>query len=397
MNQNRSRSVLSQLMLPILFFLAADLRAAGPGDKGPGLAELYRAGRAKLVADLVIDVGALPEEAQIQAIADFDTDREGNLYALDCTAGDIKKFDRTGKFIKVIGRKGQGPGEFQVPFLMAVNNGTILVYDATGRKLNRFDLDGKFIRSLTWPVPGETTSKIMSLPGGGFILETEKDHFDLSDKPQDIRIVTIGEDLEPGKELCKRSVLRTKRRRTPQGLATNIPQPYVPDIRWTVTPEGLALIGFSDKYAFDTFEPLKGRTGGFSWHAEPVPVTAEDRKRWFNSMLITDVNTEQGRPIGDNVPDYLRKNTFFPEFKPLFDQIICDPEGNILVCPVTVEGRSIVFDAFSPAGRFIARTDLSGGRKDLELYIKRTANGSLWSLSVDTEGDLLLSRWRISE
>ncbi len=174
MNQNRSRYILFPLMLPILFFLGADLRADIPGDKGPGLAGLYRTDRAKLVADLVIDVVALPEEAQIKVIGNVETDRTGNLFVVDMLSCDIKKFDRKGKLIKVIGRKGQGPGEFQMPYLIAAGRDSFLVFDVMTQKLNRLDLDGNFIRGLSVPFPGETPKRLMSLPGGGFILETEK-------------------------------------------------------------------------------------------------------------------------------------------------------------------------------------------------------------------------------
>ncbi len=391
MNKNRSRSAFFSLILPILVFLTADLPAATPGDKGPGLAALYRTGRARLVADLVIDAGTLPEEAQFKVIGSLETDRTGSLYVVDMLSCDIKKFDRTGKFVKVIGRKGQGPGEFQMPYLIAAGRDSFLVFDVLSYRLNRLDLDGNFIRGQLVPFPGEDPKRLMSLPGGGFILETEKPNYDQSDKPQDVRIVTIGEDLEPGNEICKRGVLRARHRRTPQGPITNVLQPYVPDIGWTVTHEGLVLIGFSDKYAFDSFDPRKGRTGGFSWHSRPARVTSEDRKRWFSSM------SSNLKSMGDNVPGFIREATDFPDFKPLFGQVLCDPEGNILVRPILEEPAKNVYDAFSPDGLFIARIDLSGGEKNVYRELIQTSDGSLWSWDGDGDDNYKIIRWRISE
>ena len=391
MNNDRSRSVSISSILPILVFLTAVLPAATSGDKGPGLAELYRTGRARLVADLVIDAGALPEKAQVQLVATMETDPTGSLYVLDMLACDIKKFDRTGKFIKSIGRKGQGPGEFQMPYLIAVGRNSFLVYDITSQKLNRLDLDGNFIRGLSVPFSGEDPKKIMSLPGGGFVLETEKDYYDISDKPQDIRIVTIGGEFEPGNDLYKRQIMRTKYRRTPQGPITNVPQPYVPDISWTVTHEGLVLIGISDKYTFDSFDPRKGRTGGFSWHSRPVRVTAEDRKRWFSSL------SSNLKSMGNNVPGFIREGTDFPDFKPLFDRVLCDPEGNILVRPILEEPAKNIYDAFTPDGRFIARIDLSGGEKNVYRELTQTSDGSLWSWARDEDDNYIITRWRIAE
>jgi len=44
-----------------------------------------------------------------------DADEAGKVYVLDRKAGQIKVFDPQGNFLRAIGRRGQGPGEFQEP------------------------------------------------------------------------------------------------------------------------------------------------------------------------------------------------------------------------------------------------------------------------------------------
>ena len=71
-------------------------------------------------------------------------DKDQNIYILDWEASDIKKFNKLGEFQKVIGRAGQGPGEFHYPAIVFINNDTLTVYNNGSRKVSKFDLDGKF-------------------------------------------------------------------------------------------------------------------------------------------------------------------------------------------------------------------------------------------------------------
>ena len=58
----------------------------------------------------------------------------------------IVKFDKTGKFIKAWGKKGMGPGEFDVPHTLAFDSrGRLFVGDRQNNRIQIFDQDGKFV------------------------------------------------------------------------------------------------------------------------------------------------------------------------------------------------------------------------------------------------------------
>jgi DNA-binding beta-propeller fold protein YncE len=58
----------------------------------------------------------------------------------------IVKFDRTGKFLKTWGRKGMGPGEFDVVHTLVFDSrGRLFVGDRQNNRIQIFDQDGKFI------------------------------------------------------------------------------------------------------------------------------------------------------------------------------------------------------------------------------------------------------------
>jgi len=70
-------------------------------------------------------------------------DSSGNVYAMDNMQHTFFKFDRYGNFLKKIGRRGQGPGELEFPFLISLGENKVFISDNKG--ISIFDLDGKFI------------------------------------------------------------------------------------------------------------------------------------------------------------------------------------------------------------------------------------------------------------
>jgi len=84
---------------------------------------------------------------------------EGHSSAPGSTAR-ILKFDRTGKLIKVIGKYGAGPGEFNQPHALAFDSrGRLFVGDRGNNRLQIIDQEGNFIAD--WPQ--------FSRPSGVFI------------------------------------------------------------------------------------------------------------------------------------------------------------------------------------------------------------------------------------
>jgi hypothetical protein len=58
----------------------------------------------------------------------------------------VVKFDKNGKFLKTWGKKGMGPGEFDVPHTIALDSrGRVFVGDRQNNRIQIFDQDGKFI------------------------------------------------------------------------------------------------------------------------------------------------------------------------------------------------------------------------------------------------------------
>jgi streptogramin lyase len=88
----------------------------------------------------------------------------GDIFVADGHGGNsnnrIVKFTKDGKFIKTWGKKGTGPGEFDIPHCLAFDSiGRLFVGDRNNNRIQIFDQDGKYIEE--W--------KQFSRPSGIFI------------------------------------------------------------------------------------------------------------------------------------------------------------------------------------------------------------------------------------
>jgi DNA-binding beta-propeller fold protein YncE len=74
----------------------------------------------------------------------------GDIFVADGHGGDtsarVAKFSKDGTLIKAWGRKGSGPGEFNVPHRLAIDSsGRLFVADRANNRIQVFDQDGKFL------------------------------------------------------------------------------------------------------------------------------------------------------------------------------------------------------------------------------------------------------------
>jgi hypothetical protein len=78
-------------------------------------------------------------------------DDNENIYVIEIKDQVIKVFGSDGKYIKTIGAKGSGPGEFrEISYLAVTKDGELLVMDPTSRRTSFFDSSGRFLKSFQW-------------------------------------------------------------------------------------------------------------------------------------------------------------------------------------------------------------------------------------------------------
>jgi hypothetical protein len=75
-------------------------------------------------------------------------DSEGNIYVMDGGNSRIQKFDPKGEYVQTIGKKGQGPGEFDSMYGFYIDQGN-QIYVSSGTQIQKFNTEGVFEKGIT--------------------------------------------------------------------------------------------------------------------------------------------------------------------------------------------------------------------------------------------------------
>lgn len=93
----------------------------------------------------------------------------GRLYIADDQQHRVIVFDPRGRFLRHLGRHGSGPGEFQQPWLVAVDRfDSVYVWDAAQARVSVFGPDLQYRRSFR--VPAQWAVNSMAFPATGEIV-----------------------------------------------------------------------------------------------------------------------------------------------------------------------------------------------------------------------------------
>lgn len=171
--------MLMRYLGPLAFFLVVPLfaacttgDAASPTDDRVVITEF---GPTRVLLDLVGQLGgedqATTEDAILGRPGAVVTDEEGYVYVSDERSKSIKVFSPSGDLARVIGRAGEGPGEFQAITTFGIDReGRLVVEDERQRRLTVLGLDGTVLdvlptddNQMLWP------RSVKALPSGDLL------------------------------------------------------------------------------------------------------------------------------------------------------------------------------------------------------------------------------------
>lgn len=283
--------------------------------------------------DLAISGSREEEEQMFQNIHTLDIDEEGSFYILDEQAANIKVFDRSGNFLKTIGRKGQGPGEFGLPISLDITpDQHILVNEMGQRKLLFFDLEGNFLKQIS--IADMFLFFGPMIASDGHLVAT---HTVPSEKPLSF-LKKFSPDLEP--ILTFASAYMERPPKADMFVALHLTR-----LLWTLCPDDT--IVWADIKNPDYVLHVQNLDGvlltKITKEYDPIPITSEDRERLMDKAFGDNTTRDQWE-------------VRFPDAYPPFMGFSSDREGHLFVRRYekdeSTEGG--LFDIFDANGRYMA-------------------------------------------
>ncbi len=363
---------------PVLLLLAAAALLAGPVFSRQKPADWK--GRIEKEGEIVVvknprkpvfgaDAVSLTEELAIggesggnyvfASISSIAAGPDGAIFVLDQKDRTVKAFGPDGKFLRTIGKAGEGPGEFSLP--MAVHwtaRDELVVVDAR-RRLSFFQADGRPLRDLSAASVQFMDARPDS--AGNFYI-----------------YLIIYEEGNPRYELRKfdpalKDLFGIESSPTADTARDGF-DPFFAVLRWVILPGDRVACGYAVKNEFRIYDPAGKLSRRILMESDPVPVAKEDVKE-----------RTEGLP-----PEY-KSNLKVPKYYPAFRYLVADDEGRIFVlCWERPPGRKgFYFDVLDPEGRYIARAVLPV----VQPLIRK---GRLYAAEEDAEGNPVLKRYKIT-
>ena len=316
------------------------------------------------------------------AVGDVGFDAAENLYVLDRLNARVVVFDSTGRFVRTLGRRGGGPGEFAAPQQMTVSrNGEAIVSDAGRRTLVVFGREGA-ARSVPYPGASLLIGRALAAhPQGGVVSVAMGNPIARDANAFGEEVLLWLPDAGRPPRLLATVSTPASRGTESRGVTMHSPPIFSPSFRFAVFSSGGVAVVDDAEYAVRVLDPAGRVIRILQRPISPRVVTARDRayeRERRARQLSEGGGLRLVGPQGGPVPSSVRasvgeqlRDAEFARVMPVIRRIAVDPAGNLwiertgpdlahpgsvdLVSPNgrylgTLAGREVPA-AFSPAGR----------------------------------------------
>ncbi len=294
----------------------------------------------------------------------FAVDSKGIVYALDSQECVVKVFDNQGKFLRSFGRKGQGPGEMNLPVGLQITPASeIVIEDPLNQRLVYFSPEGSFLK--TTP-----TAKVLGLLG--LLLDTKGNLIG--------RQMTVAENKmfwEVKKYSPELTPLFTVGRTDFSNPLEGKIDPFSYLIIYELSPSDYIFYGNALNYEIKVFSEEGKLCRRIIKEYDPVKITEEEKKKLISQFPDAGFN--------------IKERVVCPDYYPPYQLFSADEEGRLLVRTYEkgkAQGET-VYDVFDQQGRLISRIPL-------KIIPRVWKNKKLYAIEETEEGYNVLRCYRIS-
>ncbi|MHB1225438.1 MAG: 6-bladed beta-propeller, partial [Gemmatimonadaceae bacterium] len=249
----------------------------------------------------------------------------GDVYVWDGQANLLRRYDSSGTFVRQVGRKGGGPGEYDAPIgLDVLPDGRLAIWDARHQRVNVYDSTGTFVGSWRAATNYFMQNALRVDSAGRVNLQIPVGERDATGFTP-IGIVRYTADGAALDTLVPPALPTSDALSLEQKEGQNVNRfsfyiEYVPQPSWTMSPLGYLVSTPADRYAITLARP----DGPLRIERDvpAVPVDAAERSQIERSLT---------RSIQRPSPGWRWNGPPVPDRKPPIDGLVVHADGRIWV------------------------------------------------------------------
>jgi hypothetical protein len=255
-----------------------------------------------------------------------------------------------------MGRKGQGPGEFQslsVPRFDKDNN--LYVADSVNRRISFFDKNGKFLKQI------QMQERYFDpyINSKGFIVANK---LNLSQEANTQKQTFIYGLFDDKFNLMVEFYRDETEMTLPTGMDESSLADFVakalsvrafrPQVRLTLANNDSIYLGYPEKYEINVYSPEGKIVKKITREYEPIVVSEKDKESF---LKIVGESLSLSSPV---FTENLKKKAFqkikYPKYKPAYQGFTLMENGWLAVIVDSLEGEYTLFDIFDQEGKYVA-------------------------------------------
>jgi len=285
-------------------------------------------------------------------IPGFDVDVKGYVYIVDRSTAEIKVFNPQGKKISTFGKKGQGPGEFQMPVFIRAGSESLTVFDFLSRRMIHLSLEGTYIDQ---KISLRTFAPI-GVDSYGYWLGTTS----LAPQPiGGIELIKYDPDLKPVLEIYREEPDYSQKEKRELTIGK-------PSIKCAFSGQSEIYWGMPNKYEIKVIDKDGKTVKMIRNKSDRLPISAAEKKSYE-----------------DQYKDFPGK-LIFSDSWPAYKGLSLDERGRLFVETYKKEKSTAAsfYDIFDAEGRLIAQQAISAGINNRSVW----KSGYLYTIESDEEG-----------
>jgi len=369
-------------MLSFLLILCGKKRSTPVVEKKEGIEIVHNSDKPLFpdrTIEFIQDLSIGEEEGKINLYKPRKilVDKQGNIYVSDAADLSIKVFNKNGTYLFSIGKKGSGPGEFQVIGSMKfLPDNNLVVLDWQLRRVSFFTIRGKFLQSFQMKnnlsgiflTTDSTITCRENIYSENKKLYIKSFDFDGNEK------LLWGEFKPPEFKMLKSG-----------NTMFGINVPYLPCSIFTGDEKnGWLYHCLNSNYLIEVFDKKGKLFRKIEKSYKPVPVTSADKEEYIKAF----------KDNPNKVFVKMAREVKLPRVKTITEYMIVDEKGNLWVETMEMkkkEGKEFyAYDIFNTKGFYIMR-----------IWLHTTpgvfAGGYMYSIVRDKSGVASVIRYRMKE
>jgi hypothetical protein len=386
-------------------------------------------GGGTLVPELSIGVVDGADEYMFGSVRDVMQTRDGSILVVDGRSVAVRHYDARGTYVRPLGRRGQGPGEYVRPgSLGELRDGRIVLVDGGTVRVNVYSPGGESVDTWSLKAAGSNvaSSRVTVDTTGTIVLNIYAFGGGITEGARLLRLAPDGRPIDtiPAPSF---DYVEPRANVAARGTTGTFIIPFFPATRWMWSPLGYMVTGVPTRYAVELRIPPAGRTianraipamryrgPAPPWvagdpvvsirHSAPV-VTVSDEQR-----SVERARVEANMRLVD--PSARYPGPDIPRTKPPYRDLRVGEDGTIWVQLSTAGERRdpepfapgeptsgpplptwrdpVVFDVFEPNGTYLGRVP-----RPANVTLHRVSRNAAWGTMRDEDDVETVKRFRV--